>query len=97
MKTKRNSAPPIPRSIPTDAQVTARAHQLWEQSGRPENRALEHWLEAERQLGRPAGLHDEARHMNADEFDPAGSRAAEMDREIEGMGGEPGARSATSL
>ena len=31
-------------------QVRARAYELWEQAGRPTNRELEFWLEAERQL-----------------------------------------------
>ncbi|WP_128927573.1 DUF2934 domain-containing protein [Bradyrhizobium guangxiense] len=31
-------------------QVRARAYELWEQAGRPGNRELEFWLEAERQI-----------------------------------------------
>ncbi|PPQ17261.1 hypothetical protein CV770_22030 [Bradyrhizobium sp. AC87j1] len=31
-------------------QVRARAYELWEQAGRPSNRELEFWLEAERQV-----------------------------------------------
>jgi hypothetical protein len=30
--------------------IAIRAYELWEQYGRPENRALDHWLEAEREL-----------------------------------------------
>lgn len=29
--------------------VRARAYEIWEAQGRPEGRALEHWLEAERE------------------------------------------------
>nr|WP_249817580.1 DUF2934 domain-containing protein [Bradyrhizobium sp. 147] len=30
--------------------VRARAYELWEQAGRPANRELDFWLEAERQI-----------------------------------------------
>jgi hypothetical protein len=30
--------------------IRERAHQIWEEQGRPEGRELEHWHEAERQL-----------------------------------------------
>jgi hypothetical protein len=30
--------------------IRERAHQIWEEQGRPEGRDLEHWHEAERQL-----------------------------------------------
>ena len=33
-----------------EAKVRARAYERWEQSGRPEGRDLENWLEAEREL-----------------------------------------------
>lgn len=35
---------------PTDEQIRARAHQLWEIAGRPEDREHEFWYEAEREL-----------------------------------------------
>lgn len=31
-------------------EIARRAHELWEQEGRPEGRDADHWLEAERQL-----------------------------------------------
>jgi hypothetical protein len=31
--------------------IRTRAYHLWEQEGRPQGRELEHWQEAERQLG----------------------------------------------
>jgi hypothetical protein len=30
--------------------IAARAYELWEKRGRPERQALDHWLEAEREL-----------------------------------------------
>ena len=35
--------------------VQRRAHELWQAAGYPEGQALEHWLQAERELGLPAG------------------------------------------
>lgn len=35
---------------PTQEEISRRAHDIWEQSGRPEGRALEHWLRAEQEL-----------------------------------------------
>ena len=34
----------------THDEIARRAHELWEQNGRPEGRSEEHWLAAERQL-----------------------------------------------
>lgn len=30
--------------------IAARAYELWEKNGRPDNQALDHWLNAEREL-----------------------------------------------
>ena len=35
--------------------VERRAYELWQAAGYPEGRALAHWLQAERELGLPAG------------------------------------------
>ena len=35
--------------------VQRRAYELWQAAGYPEGRALEHWLQAERELGLPRG------------------------------------------
>ena len=35
---------------PTEAEIAARAHELWLQEGKPSDSAGRHWLEAERQL-----------------------------------------------
>jgi Protein of unknown function (DUF2934) len=34
----------------TERRVRMRAYQIWEQEGRPEGRALDHWLRAKREL-----------------------------------------------
>lgn len=34
--------------------ISNRAREIWEQSGRPEGRELEHWLQAERELAQAA-------------------------------------------
>lgn len=36
---------------PTEEEVRLRAHQLWEQAGRPDGRGDEFWHEAEKELG----------------------------------------------
>ena len=51
-------------SNPTREEIAARAYRIWEAEGRPEGRALAHWLEAEDELAvgptyvRPAGRED---------------------------------------
>lgn len=35
---------------PTETHISERAHQLWEQAGRPEGRQDEFWHQAEREL-----------------------------------------------
>lgn len=43
-----------------DARIRDRAHSLWEEEGRPEGRALDHWLAAERNaLGESAAHPDD--------------------------------------
>ena len=37
-------------SDPTEEQIRARAHQLWELAGQPEGRGDEFWHQAEREL-----------------------------------------------
>ena len=38
------------RSEPTQHDIQVCAYCIWEQEGRPEGRALDHWLQAELQL-----------------------------------------------
>jgi len=87
-----------PRSAPSHDDVAARAYTIWLNHGCPENRDLEHWLEAERQLQGGAKLRDEAFRLTNEEFDPAASEAAKVDAEIEQMAESPRPRrSPTSL
>ncbi len=37
-------------AYPTDEQIRARAHQLWERAGNPEGRDEEFWHDAQREL-----------------------------------------------
>jgi hypothetical protein len=39
-----------PANSPTHAEISARAHAIWEQEGRPEGKRAEHWHQAEREL-----------------------------------------------
>ncbi len=41
------------KTAPTHADINRYAHDLWIRDGRPEGRALEHWLAAERALTFP--------------------------------------------
>jgi hypothetical protein len=43
---------------PTDEQIRARAYQLWEAAGRPDDRQDEFWHEAERELSKRDGTND---------------------------------------
>jgi hypothetical protein len=45
-----NPSPP-----PSHAAINARAQAIWETAGRPEGAALEHWLQAERELNAQKG------------------------------------------
>lgn len=55
MKTKPSPKPAAQLPPPTHEEITARAHRLWIETGRPEGRHREHWFEAERQLRDPSG------------------------------------------
>ncbi len=51
MKSPQNTSAPSPADAPlTDEQVSRVAYSVWEQEGRPDGRALEHWLQAIDQL-----------------------------------------------
>ena len=39
-------------------EIRARAHQLWEQAGKPDGSDQQFWLEAERQLKKERVLHE---------------------------------------
>lgn len=38
----------------SSSSIASRAHEIWEKEGRPEGRAQEHWLKAEKELKVPA-------------------------------------------
>jgi hypothetical protein len=41
----------VPRSAPSWEEISRRAFEIWEHDGRPAGRDLEHWLQAEAELG----------------------------------------------
>jgi len=45
---------------PTDDKLRERAHQLWEQAGRPEGRQDEFWYQAEQELREMEQLREQA-------------------------------------
>ncbi|MGJ4946359.1 DUF2934 domain-containing protein [Bradyrhizobium sp. HKCCYLS1011] len=45
---------------PTDEKLSERAHQLWEQAGRPEGRQDEFWYQAEQELREMERLREQA-------------------------------------
>jgi hypothetical protein len=47
-----------------DDQVRRRAHELWENDGRPEGREMDFWLQAEREIGE-AGKETDQRQGDA--------------------------------
>ncbi|MCE9638345.1 MAG: DUF2934 domain-containing protein [Planctomycetes bacterium] len=42
---------PAPVAKPTAELISARAHQIWIDEGRPAGKSLDHWIRAERELG----------------------------------------------
>jgi hypothetical protein len=81
MKTGEPSFQKTPApDAPTHEHIAARAHRLWIEAGRPEGRAREHWLEAERQLQIPAVSRNAAELTEAEK---------ESDRRLDGLGPEP--------
>ena len=59
-----------------DTQIRERAHELWEQAGRPEGKAVEHWLQAERELSGDDARDPEAEASGADADLPPKKRTA---------------------
>lgn len=51
----------------THDQIRIRAHQLWEQAGKPEGREQDFWLEAERELGQGGTLNTEEKSATVTE------------------------------
>jgi hypothetical protein len=54
-----------------DERIRQRAHELWEQAGKPEGREIDFWLQAEREQGEgdpPTGDPDAATQPNKTTF-----------------------------
>lgn len=69
--------------------VRERAFELWETEGRPEGRDVEHWLDAERELGEeaingPMGMEDDEPVETAPEPDKELRALAETSGDAEG-------------
>ena len=58
--TEQDSSSPAERSyVDQEAEIAALAYHFYEEEGRPEGRASDHWLRAEREIrqdGQPVGL-----------------------------------------
>jgi hypothetical protein len=48
--TKKDHEPPAPPDLPGEAEIAARAHQIWMERGCPDGSAGQDWLDAEREL-----------------------------------------------
>lgn len=70
--------------------VQKRAYELWEQEGRPGDRAVEHWTQAEREV-----LAQPADHPPGE--DRSGAVAPPTQTQEEGSTGESGTPSATAV
>lgn len=44
------AAPAAAKPAPKPEEISARAHKIWIEAGKPEGRSLDHWLQAEREL-----------------------------------------------
>jgi hypothetical protein len=91
MNSKKNRMPSALPTRPTREQVEALAHAIWLDRGRPVGRELEHWLEAERQLGAGSRLQAEGG------LDPDTAGAAQIERELGQIVDPPETRSPTAL
>jgi hypothetical protein len=71
-----------------EERVRRRAHEIWEQEGRPEGRAGEHWAQASREIeaeGDSPATQDDAPTPTAP--DGAGSTPAEVAAAVNAIGG----------
>jgi hypothetical protein len=91
-KTSRYTSAPTASTEPTQDQIEVLAHAIWVDCGCPEGRAMDHWLEAERQL---RGVIEPL--TDPDRLDPDTAPAARIDRQLDRIVGAPGPRSPTSL
>lgn len=91
-KTSRSISAATTTPEPTRDQIEVLAHAIWVDCGCPEGRAMDHWLEAERQL---RGVIEPL--TDSDRLDPDTAPAARIDRELDRVVGAPAQRSPTSL
>lgn len=65
-------------TVPSSQDIERRARTLWEEEGRPEGRALEHWLAAERELRQvqeiPSGKAEDAASSGNPAYPPLAER-----------------------
>jgi Protein of unknown function (DUF2934) len=98
-KSSLSSLPAAPISVAHDV-IAERAQAIWRERGSPAGQDLEHWLEAERQLGLRHGsqVRDPMERVSAD-FSPDEENVLkdEVDKEIDEMDRPAAQRSATSL
>jgi LmbE family N-acetylglucosaminyl deacetylase len=87
---------PILRN-PTHNEVSACASALWERSGKPQDRDVAIWLEAERHLRSGALMAEAADDASADTMVLLGEPGGTLENSLQAFGDQSGARSATSL
>jgi hypothetical protein len=72
-------------------QIWERAHQIWEQAGRPEGREADHWSQAEREIhgGAEGGGQRETELTRTDQAEAtAASAAGEANKDADTGGGD---------
>lgn len=84
---------------PTQDQIAALAHAIWTDRGCPVGRDVDHWLEAERQLGGPAAKPVLTKRLPGSdtELDPERSSAARIERALDRAAPTNDQRSATAF
>lgn len=84
---------------PTQDQIAALAHAIWIDRGCPVGRDVDHWLEAERQLGGPAAKPALTQRLPGSDtdLDPERSSAARIERALDRAAPTNDQRSATAF
>ncbi len=85
---------------PTQEQIGALANAIWMDRGCPEGRDMDHWLEAERQLGGGSGRLPSTRKelpVSETSLDPQLAKAGRIERALDRAAPTLGQRSPTSL
>jgi hypothetical protein len=57
----------------SETRIRERAYEIWKREGLPEGRALDHWLQAEREVAAPAGRGKQPREAMQSASEAAGS------------------------